>query len=111
MKYGFVVVIHLFLVQHGTSCVNLRLERIIISKYLSRTKLNCPPPSSTCMVKVKTSTISEKFIEFNNQIMPFEMEEFFFFKGVNFNNHYRVLGDKEKIISVCDFIITCQAIF
>lgn len=35
----------------------------------------------------------------------------FFFKGVNFNNHYRVLGDKEKIISVCDFIITCQAIF
>lgn len=105
MKYGFVVVIHVFLVQHGTSCVNLRLERIIISKYLSRTKL-----SSTCMVKVKTSTISEKFIEFNNQIMPFEMEEFFF-KGVNFNNHYRVLGDKEKIISVCDFIITCQAIF
>lgn len=99
------------LVQHGTSCVNLRQERIIISKYLSRTKLNCPPPSRPCMVRVKTSTISEKFIEFNNQIMPFEMEEFFFFKGVKFNNHYRVLGDKEKIISVCDFIITCQAIF
>lgn len=98
------------LVQHGTSCVNLRLERIIISKYLSRTKLNCPPPSRPCIMKVKTSTISEKFIEFNNQIMPFEMEDFFF-KGVNFNNHYRVLGDKEKIISVCDFIITCQAIF
>lgn len=98
------------LVQHGTSCVNLRLERIIISKYLSRTKLNCPPPSRPCMVKVRTSTISEKFIEFNNQIMPFEMEEVFF-KGVNFNNHYRVLGDKEKKISVCDFIITCQAIF
>lgn len=27
------------LVQHGTSCVNLRLERIIISKYLWRTEL------------------------------------------------------------------------
>lgn len=35
----------------------------------------------------------------------------FILKGVKFNNHYRVLGDKEKIISVCDFIITCQAIF
>lgn len=117
------------LVQHGTSCVNLRMVLLLLFKsyrvlcaFKSWTRTNyyfqIPienwtelPTAQQALYGESQNNLREVYRVQQPNNALWNVRVFFFFKGVNFNNHYRVLGDKEKIISVCDFIITCQAIF